>query len=151
MADIFISQATEDAPFAEFLARHLEQEGLTVFLASASIPAGTQWMPHIMENLRQSKWVLCLASRAACASPWVMQEMGMAIGASKKLVPIIWDIQRNMLPGWMQQFEPVNLAGASQQDVLATMTHIASSIKEEKRNAAVIAALLVAGLVLFAK
>jgi hypothetical protein len=29
MADVFISHATEDAPLAEFLARHLQQEGLT--------------------------------------------------------------------------------------------------------------------------
>jgi len=151
MVDVFISHATEDAPFAEFLARHLQQEGLAVFLASASIPAGAKWMPNIVENLRQSKWVLCLASRAACRSPWVMQEMGVAIGANKRLVPIIWDIQRTMLPGWMQQFEPVNLAGASQQDVLASMSHIAASIKEEKRNAAVIGALLLAGLALFAR
>ena len=151
MADIFISHATEDAPFAEFLARHLQQEGLSVYLASASIPVGDKWMPHIVENLRHSKWVLCLASRAACASPWVMQEMGVAIGANKKLVPIIWNIQRNMLPGWMQQFEPVNLAGASQQDVQAALTHIAASIKEEKRNGAVIGVLLLAGLALFAK
>ena len=151
MADVFISHSTEDAPFADFLARHLHQEGLTVYLASASIPAGTKWMPQIIENLRQSKWVLCLASRAACASPWVMQEMGVAIGANKRLVPIIWNIQRSMLPGWMQQFEPVNLSGASQQDVLATMTHIASTIKEEKRNAAVIGALLLAGIALFAR
>ena len=151
MADVFISHSTEDAPFADCLARHLHQEGLTVYLASASIPAGTKWMPQIIENLRQSKWVLCLASRAACASPWVMQEMGVAIGANKRLVPIIWNIQRSMLPGWMQQFEPVNLSGASQQDVLATMTHIASTIKEEKRNAAVIGALLLAGIALFAR
>jgi hypothetical protein len=151
MTDIFVSYATADTPFAEFLARHLRQEGLTVFLASTSMPAGTRWMPHILENLGQSKWVLCLASRAACASPWVMQEMGAAISANKKLIPIIWDMPRASLPGWMQQYEPVNLAGATQDDVLRSMAHIASSIKEEKRNSAIIGALLLAGLAIIAR
>ena len=65
MPDVFISHATEDAPFANFLFRHLQQEGLGIYLASASLAASEKWMPNILENLRQSKWVLCLASRAA--------------------------------------------------------------------------------------
>src|SRR3989338_8840867 len=78
MADVFISHAAADSPLAEFLHRHLTQEGLSVYLASVSMPPGERWMPHIMDNLRGSTWVLCLASRAACASPWGMQEMGAA-------------------------------------------------------------------------
>lgn len=92
MADVFISHAAEDLPLAEFLHRHLTQEGLSVYLASVSMPPGERWMPHIMDNLRSSTWVLCLASRAACASPWVMQEMGASMASNKKLVPVIWDI-----------------------------------------------------------
>ena len=76
MADVFISHAAADSHLAEFLHRHLTQEGLSVYLASVSMPPGERWMPHIMDNLRGSTWVLCLASRVACASPWVMQEMG---------------------------------------------------------------------------
>jgi TIR domain len=99
MADVFISHAAADSPFAEFLHRHLTQEGLSVYLASVSMPPGERWMPHIMDNLRSSTWVLCLASRTACASPWVMQEMGAAVAGNKKLVPIIWDQQPDALPG----------------------------------------------------
>jgi len=62
MADVFISHATADSPLAEFLHRHLTQEGLSVYLASVSMPPGERWMPHIMDNLRGSTWVLCLAS-----------------------------------------------------------------------------------------
>lgn len=40
MADVFISHATADSPFAEFLHRHLPQEGLSVYLASVSMPPG---------------------------------------------------------------------------------------------------------------
>ncbi len=151
MADVFISHSQVDLPLAEFLHRHLKQEGLDVYLASPSMLPGERWMPHIMESLRSSTWVLCLASRTACASPWVMQKMGAAIVENKKLIPIIWDQPTEALPGWMKQFQAVNLAGASQQDAVAAFGRIAETIKSEKQKELVILGLLVAGLVAFGK
>ena len=54
MADVFISHAAADSHLAEFLHRHLTQEGLSVYLASVSMPPGERWMPHIMDQLRGS-------------------------------------------------------------------------------------------------
>lgn len=154
MPDVFISHATEDAPFANFLFRHLQQERLEVFLASASLAPGEKWMPSILENLRQSKWMLCLASRAACDSPWVMQEMGVAIGHGKKMIPIIWDLPPSALPGWMQQYQPVNLANASQDQVMIKLFQMTSTIKQDKdaqQKALLIGGLLLLGLAIFGK
>lgn len=149
MADVFISHSTVDLPLAEFLHRHLSQEGLSVYLASVSMPPGECWMPHIMDNLRNSTWVLCLASRSACASPWVMQEMGAAVAGNKKLVPIIWDQAPDALPGWMKQYQAVNLAGQGQEEAKASIGRIADAIKAEKQKGLVILGLLVAGLLAF--
>ena len=87
--DVFISHAQADLPLAQFLHRHLSQEGLSAYLATVSMAPGEQWRQVILDNLRSSTWVICLASRAACESQWVMQEMGVAIGANKKLIPPI--------------------------------------------------------------
>jgi len=153
MPDVFISHAKEDEQFANFLLRHLQQEGLGVYLASASLVAGEMWMPNILENLRQSQWVLCLASQAACCSPWVMQEMGVAIGSSKRMIPIIWDQPPSALPGWMQQYQPVNLVGASQDQVMNKLNQMAGSIKqdkeEQKQKALLIGGLLLLGMAIF--
>lgn len=151
MTDVFISHAASDSPLAEFLRRHLTQEGLSVYLASVSMPPGERWMPHIMDNLRGSTWVLCLASRAACASPWVMQEMGAAIAGNKKLVPIIWDQSPDLLPGWMKQYQAVNLAGRGQEEAMAAIGRIAEAIKAEKQKGMLILGLIFAGLVAFGK
>lgn len=48
MADVFISHAAADSHLAEFLHRHLTQEGLSVYLASVSMPPGERWMPYHM-------------------------------------------------------------------------------------------------------
>lgn len=151
MPDIFISHASEDLPLAEFLHRHLSQEGLSSYLASVSMPPGERWMPHIMDNLRNSTWVLCLASRTACSSPWVMQEMGAAVLGNKKLIPIVWDQTPEGLPGWMKQYQAVNLAGKAQQEAVDTFTRIAETIKSEKQNGMMILGLIIAGLVMFGR
>lgn len=151
MADVFISHAAADLPLAEFMHRHLSQEGLSVYLASISMPPGERWMPHIMDNLRNSTWVLCLASRSACTSPWVLQEMGAAVAGNKKLVPIIWDQSPDALPGWMKQYQAVNLAGQGQEAAKVSIGRIADAIKAEKQKGLVILGLLVAGLFAFGK
>jgi hypothetical protein len=151
MADVFISHAAADLRLAEFLHRHLTQEGLSAYLASVSMPPGEHWMPHIMDNLRGSTWVLCLASRAACASPWVMQEMGAAVAGNKRLVPIIWDQSPDSLPGWMKQYQAVDLAGRGQEEAMAAIGRVAETIKAEKQKGMLILGLIFAGLVAFGK
>jgi len=132
--DVFISHAHVDLPFAQYLHRHLSQEGLNVYLATVSMAPGEQWKQAILDRLRSSTWVICLASRAACESHWVMQEMGVAIGANKKLVPIIWDVLPQELPGWMREYQAVNLGGANQEEARVAIERISEThqIREEK-------------------
>lgn len=150
MADVFISHAAADLPLAEFLHRHLTAEGISVFLATLAIKPGERWMPAIMNNLQSSQWVLCLASRAACTSPWVMQEMGAAIGTRKKLIPVVWDQSPSQLPAWMQQFQAVEL-GRDSQSAQAAISTIAETIRADKQRGLAIVGMLIAGLALLGK
>ncbi len=149
--DVFISHAQVDLPLAQYLHRHLSQEGLSVYLATVSMAPGEQWKQAILESLRSSTWVICLASRAACESHWVMQEMGVAIGANKKLVPIIWDVSPQQLPGWMREYQAVNLGGTNQEEARAAIERISETIKSEKKKGVIILGMLVAGLMLFGR
>ena len=149
--DVFISHAHVDLPFAQYLHRHLSQEGLNVYLATVSMAPGEQWKQAILDRLRSSTWVICLASRAACESHWVMQEMGVAIGANKKLVPIIWDVLPQELPGWMREYQAVNLGGANQEEARVAIERISETIKSEKQKGVVILGMVIAGLVLFGR
>ena len=149
--DVFISHAQVDLPLAEFLHRHLSQEGLSAYLANISMTPGQQWKQAILDSLRSSTWVICLASRAACESEWVMQEMGVAIGANKKLVPIVWDVLPEELPGWMREYQAVNLGGANQEEARAAIERISETIKSEKQKGVVILGMVIAGLMLFGR
>lgn len=151
MTDIFISYSTADERIAQFLRQHLCSEGMQVFLASASLQPGQKWTQEILDALRSSSWVLFLASRTACASPWVQQELGAALITQKQLVPIVWDMPPSELPGWVQHYQALNLAGASLEQVKAQMTMIANRIKSDKAQGLLVAGLLVAALFAFAK
>jgi TIR domain-containing protein len=150
MADVFISHSSADRRLADFLYRHLTSEGLSVFLAPVSLRPSQQWPQEILKALETSSWVLFLASRSACASPWVQQELGAALARQKKLVPIVWDLPVSALPGWTGHIQAVDLAGASPEQVQARITAIAARIKADKTKGLLIGGLLLAGLLAIA-
>lgn len=148
MSDIFISYSTKDEQLASFLHRHLTNEGVTVFLASVSLVPGDRWPQQILGELTHSSLVLFLASRAACDSAWVQQELGAAIATKKTLVPVVWDMALMELPGWVQNVQALNIAGASLDEVKAQMVAIAQRIKADKVKSLLVVGLLVAGLLI---
>jgi hypothetical protein len=149
MPDIFISFSSADERLARFLHEHLVEEKIDAFLANVSVKPGEKWSPAIINALKASNWVLFLASRAACASPWVQQELGGALVMNKKVLPVIWDIPPKDLPGWIQQFQALNLAGATVEDARLRMTEIANQIKSDKTQGLVAVGLLLAALLAF--
>ncbi|WP_374494878.1 toll/interleukin-1 receptor domain-containing protein [Zoogloea sp.] len=148
MPDIFISYSTSDAEAARFIHRNLVDQGVSVFLAAASLQLGQQWSPDTLEALRGADCVLFLASRSACASPWVQQELGYAIGAKKKLIPIIWDMKPTELPGWVSGYQALDLAHRSAQEVKQEVAAIAARIKADKHTVLLIAGFALAALFL---
>lgn len=76
---IFISHATEDAPFAQTLAHALTQAGAQVWIAPNSIHAGEDFIAAIERGLGESTHIIVLLSPAALESKWVQMEMNAAI------------------------------------------------------------------------
>ena len=75
MPDIFISYSSSDERIAKFVHAHLVAEGVSAFLASVSLRPGDKWTPKIFSNLNAASWVIFLASKKACSSPYVLQEL----------------------------------------------------------------------------
>lgn len=147
MADIFISYSTADQEFSDFVARHLSSEGVSVFQAGVSLDGGDKWSDKILRNLKAAPMVLFLASKAACQSAAVQQEIGAALITDKKLVPIIWDIDPNELPAWTQGFQAIDLKHLSADQIKQKFSAIASKIKIDNRTGGIVAVCLLAGLI----
>jgi hypothetical protein len=150
MPDIFISYSIKDQGFADFLYKHLSGEKLSVFLASVSIEAGKQWSQEIINNLKNADCVIFLASKAACKSPNVLLEVGGSVLTDKKLVPVVWDITPEELPGWLNQYQAIDLRNASKEQVCEFFSSFAKKYKSKKDLGILIAGLLIAGFLLIA-
>jgi hypothetical protein len=107
MPEVFISHSTSDHATAKELQLHLESKGASTFLASTTLAPGVKWSSEILARLRESKVVLFLASKAACDSKFVNQEIGGTILMQKTLVPILAGVAPEELPGWSKDYQAV--------------------------------------------
>lgn len=149
MADCFISYSSQDEKIADFVQVELNRKGINTFKASTSILPGQNWSTEILTNLRNSNWVIFLASRSACRSEFVNQEIGGALLTSKKLIPIVWDMAPSELPGWAKQMQAIDLRNLTMEDLRIQIEAIAGQIKQQKAQGYIIAGTLVLALLLF--
>jgi hypothetical protein len=102
-------------------------------------------MPHFNPTwMKRSRGI---ASRAACKSSWVQQELGAAFITQKKLLPIVWDMLPSEFPGWVTRNQALDLRQVSLDDVRSQMTAVAQRIKSDKAQGLLICGVLIAGLV----
>jgi hypothetical protein len=155
MPDVFISYTGADVQLARYVHQHLQKHGLDVFMAEISLHPGQQWSEAIWSNLRASPWVLVLASAAACTSPYVQQEFGIAVGSAlaasgKTIIPVVWDIDPARLPGWMSRFQALDLRANLVNRLGPSLDRIAVRIHADKQQGALVVGAFVAALLLLA-
>jgi hypothetical protein len=149
MPDVFISYSSKDEERAQLVRKHLLAHDLDVFLASISLTPGERWTEKIHERLRASEWVFLLASKNALASPTVQLEVGGAILAKKKLVPIMWDVPPAELPRWISDFQGLNLTEATMEDIDTQVGELAARVKASKVNGQLVAGAVLAVALFF--
>jgi hypothetical protein len=107
MADIFISYATVDRPFARRLADALEAHGWSVWWDHRSLRGGQHFDRVIEEAIRGAKLVIVVWSKASVESGWVRDEATLAL-EEKKLVPL--RIDTACLPMRFRNIHTIDLA-----------------------------------------
>lgn len=150
MPDCFISYSRHDEQLARVVHAELEHHGLDVFTAGISLSPGEDWSPRIRRQLEASPWVVFLASREACQSAYVQQELGMALNGRKTVVPIVWNMSPEELPGWVSEKHAVDLRDAGVQKAREQVANVAESIRAEKRKGWLIVGSVVLGLMMAA-
>ena len=132
MAKVFISYSVKDEPFAKRMYNALSSLGVSTFLAGISLKPGSNWTEEILSNLKLSQWVLFLASKAACQSPAVQQELGASLIQGKIIIPIIWDISAEELPGWSRRYQAVDISSGNVEALKGVISSIAEKVKSDK-------------------
>lgn len=151
MADCFISHATVDEAFANWVAEELGKHNVSTFVAGRSLIPGEEWSKKIRNELEGSRWVIFLCSHAAARSAYVQQELGMALGGEKNLIPVVWDMDPAKLPGWVDERQALDLREADALTVRARVEELAQRIHAEKRTGLLIGGALLLALVALGK
>lgn len=145
MYDCFISYSSNDERFAAAVYKDLSVHGLSVFMAKISLKPGDRWAPETLKALKNSTWVIFLASKAACRSSYVQQEIGGALITKKQLIPVVWEMPPSKLPGWVNQIQALDIRNLRPQEIRARIIDLARQLKASKEKGVLIGAALVAG------
>jgi hypothetical protein len=78
-----------DGPMVEMLRVHIESMGVSLYLAEHDPQPGVNLAVKVGGAIVDSDAVIALLTKAAADSPYVQQEIGLAKGANKLIVPIV--------------------------------------------------------------
>ena len=91
--NIFVSYSSKDAEIAKKVQKYFGQiQGTSVFLAENELIIGSL-SQAIIQFIRQSDLFLVLYSRNSHSSTYVQQEIGVALGNNKIIIPILLDAE----------------------------------------------------------
>jgi hypothetical protein len=99
-------------------------------------------MDEVFRNLREASYVFFIASKAACESPAVQQELGAALSQGKAVLPILTDIEQSELPVWTKDHQAINL-----NDCPERLGELTNQLGEQVRNDKFWNGILVGGVV----
>lgn len=89
MSHIFISYQRADVEFAKTLKGELDLAGYTSWIDAESLRAGESWRKAIDSALREAGAVILIMTPNAKKSEYVTYEWAFALGADKRVIPIL--------------------------------------------------------------
>ncbi|MFN2150905.1 MAG: toll/interleukin-1 receptor domain-containing protein [Anaerolineales bacterium] len=89
MIRVFISYAHEDSSVIDNIQSHLDAAGYAVWIDRESIAGGELWRARIVEAIENSNVFLLILSPNSVKSKHVLQELNIADGESKPILPVL--------------------------------------------------------------
>ncbi len=117
---IFISHTSEHKDKAARLASVLADRGCTCFVAHEDIKTSAEWRQELLRALRSADALAAILTADFHGSEWTDQEVGIALGLGKVVVPIMADQKPY---GFMEQFQGKPSKGK-------TVGHVAEKVVE---------------------
>lgn len=87
----FISYSSKDMPIVNQIKKTIKASNIDVFVAEDSIKPGESLNDSIIKNIKESDLFILLWSKNAGKSDYVKQEIGIATGTNKQIIPFVID------------------------------------------------------------
>jgi broad specificity phosphatase PhoE len=76
----------------------------------------------------------------------VNQESGAATLNDKNVIPVVWDMDPAQLPGWLHEYQALDLRGDDAQQIRSRVESLVQKLAREKQQRQVIGAVALVGL-----
>ena len=119
MQQIFISYSRKDIAFVRRLAEDLEKAGYDVWWDLTDLRGGDDWVRVIPAAIEASAFFLVVLSPNSAISDWVEKEYTQALGAGKKIIPIM--LRPSRVPFALNTINYVNFASGEYVDNLKNL------------------------------
>jgi TIR domain len=129
---VFISYSTRDLTRTTQIKRLLEGAGAQVFVAEYSLPAGTELAREIIAAIKACDLFVLLWSHHARKSEWVPQEIGVAKGHDKPVIPIVLHAGAEV-PGFLRGLKYLPLYSDPRKALTWLQRHVTTKVAERSQ------------------
>jgi hypothetical protein len=134
---VFISYSTSDLANAKALSSWIVSAGAQPFLAAYSLEPGTPLASEIITAIRGCNLFLLLWSQNARTSEWVPQEIGIARGANKPIMPVVLE-QGVELPGFIKDLKYLAVYKDPTTSIEWLYKHVSTKVQQKDNSDAMV-------------
>jgi hypothetical protein len=145
---VFISYSTKDIPNVNALRASLQFPDVECFVSEYAVAPGAPIAATTKTAILACDLFVLLWSRNAQASEWVNQEIGIAHGNHKPILPFVLELGL-ALPGFIKELRYV-AAYQNPQQAMSSLRETVLKNSTAKQNQQAIGALAIGGLVILA-
>lgn len=123
---IFLSFSSADRGLADEINEHLREKGFTTWFLSDATPSQPT-REELEKGLMTADTYVVLLSSRSISSPWVMFEIGAAVGQGKRVLPVLLSrIPAKSLPSVLRGARAVDATGKSAESIAEHVARIVS-------------------------
>lgn len=125
----FISYSRDNKDFALELGKELRASGFPIWLDQLDIPTGARWDDEIERALEQCEIFLVVLTPNSIASNNVKDEIGYAIDANKRIMPIL--LEHANIPFRLRRFQYVDFTDISYNEGIDAAKQLLRKLLDE--------------------
>jgi hypothetical protein len=129
---VFISYSTRDLASVEQVRNVLANQEVQVFIAEYSLPPGKSLSLEIQQAISECDLFVLLWSKNSKASEWVPQEIGIAKGQNKAILPIVLD-NSLQLPAFISDLKYLDATQNANQAYLWLQKNVFQRLEKQQR------------------
>jgi len=147
---VFISYSTRDLQIVQAVRAWLQLPQVEVFISEYAVPPGAPLAPTIKAQIQTCDLFVLLWSENAAASEWVPQEIGIAHGYKKPILPLVLQAGLN-LSGFVKELRYIAAFQNTQDAMRQLREYVLTNSLLKKNQQAFLAVLAIGSLIVLLK